>query len=206
MRTKQSKATCSSEISLNREIKTKYSPSVVQETLTWQFRFSKSWMERRIVSHNFSISLFRGKSVEHIINQELDLSLPLFLYFRLFNAVDSKQMFDKSLLMTGFEPQISSVWGDRSTNWATITAQNIFNLVRHQITLPDRECFLGLPRAKYFLRVDCLGLGAIDCTLGNFSKPVATIILHKSPTILCNFCKGIKIFHFSSEIIFGQFI
>ena len=42
---------------------------------------------------------------------------------------------------------------------------------------------------------------AIYCTLGNFSKPVATIIL---TTILGNFCKVVEIFHFSSEIIFGQ--
>ena len=49
------------------------------------------------------------------------------LYFRLFNTVDSKQMFDKSLPMTGFEQQISGVGGDRSTNWATTTtAPNIF--------------------------------------------------------------------------------
>ena len=40
---------------------------------------------------------------------------PLFLYFRLFNTVDSKQMFVKSLPMTGFEPRISGVGGDRFT-------------------------------------------------------------------------------------------
>ena len=45
---------------------------------------------------------------------------------------------------------------------------------------------------------------AIFCTLGNHSKPVATIILPKSPTLLANFCKGVKIIHFSSEIIFWQ--
>ena len=39
-----------------------------------------------------------------------------FLYFRLFNTVDIKQMLDKSLLMTGIEPRISGVEGDRSTN------------------------------------------------------------------------------------------
>ena len=39
-----------------------------------------------------------------------------FLYFRLFNTVDCKQMFDKSLPMTEFEPQVSGVGGDRSTN------------------------------------------------------------------------------------------
>ena len=42
-------------------------------------------------------------------------SRPPLLYFRLFSTVDSKQMFDKSLPMPGFEPQISGVGGDRST-------------------------------------------------------------------------------------------
>ena len=42
-------------------------------------------------------------------------SRPLFLYFRLFNTVNSKQMLDKSLPMPGFEPRISGVEGDRST-------------------------------------------------------------------------------------------
>ena len=44
---------------------------------------------------------------------------------------------------------------------------------------------------------------AIFCTLGNYSKLVATIILTKLP-IFGNFCKGVKVIHFSSEIIFGQ--
>ena len=45
----------------------------------------------------------------------------------------------------------------------------------------------------------------IFCTLGNHSKPVATIILPKSPTLVGNFCKGVKIIHFSSGIILGNF-
>ena len=44
------------------------------------------------------------------------------------------------------------------------------------------------------------------CTLGNFSKPVATIILPKLSTLLGNFCKGVKIVHFCSEIILGQLL
>ena len=47
---------------------------------------------------------------------------------------------------------------------------------------------------------------AIFCTFGDFLKPLATISLLKSPTVLDNFCKGVKINHFSSEIIFGQFL
>ena len=44
---------------------------------------------------------------------------------------------------------------------------------------------------------------AIYWTLGKFSKSLATINLPQSPTFLGNFCKGIEIFHFSSEISFG---
>ena len=47
---------------------------------------------------------------------------------------------------------------------------------------------------------------AIYSTLGNFLKPTATIILLKSPTILGDFCNDVEIFHFSSEIIFGQIL
>ena len=46
---------------------------------------------------------------------------------------------------------------------------------------------------------------AIYCTLGNFFKPFATINLPKSPTFLGNFCKGVIIYHFTTEIIFGNF-
>ena len=44
------------------------------------------------------------------------------------------------------------------------------------------------------------------CTLGNHSKPVATIILPKLPTLSGNFCKDVKIIHFSNEIIIGQLL
>ena len=47
---------------------------------------------------------------------------------------------------------------------------------------------------------------AIFWTLGNFLKPLAAINLPKSPTFLGKFCKGVKIFHFSSEIIFRQLL
>ena len=43
-------------------------------------------------------------------------------------------------------------------------------------------------------------------TLGNFLKPLVTINLSKSLTFLGNFCKGVKIYHFSSEILFGQLL
>ena len=38
---------------------------------------------------------------------------------------------------------------------------------------------------------------------GQLLKPLATINLPKYPTFLGNFCKGVKIYHFSKEIIFG---
>ena len=41
---------------------------------------------------------------------------------------------------------------------------------------------------------------------GYFLNTLATINLPKSPTFLGNFCKGVKTFHFSSEIIFGQLL
>ena len=39
---------------------------------------------------------------------------------------------------------------------------------------------------------------------GQIFKALATINL--PPTFLGNFCKGVKIYHFSSEIIFGQLL
>ena len=42
-----------------------------------------------------------------------------FLYFRLFNTVDINKCMINVLPMTAFEPRISGVGGDCSTNWAT---------------------------------------------------------------------------------------
>ena len=47
---------------------------------------------------------------------KVDHSRPLFIYLRLFNAVDSKQMFNKILPMTGVEPRTSGIKSDHSTN------------------------------------------------------------------------------------------
>ena len=41
---------------------------------------------------------------------------------------------------------------------------------------------------------------------GQLLKPLATINLPQSPLFLGNFCKGVKIFNISSEIIFGQLL
>ena len=41
--------------------------------------------------------------------------------------------------------------------------------------------------------------------LGNFLKPLETINLSKSPIFFGNFCKGVKIYHFSNEIFLCNF-
>ena len=41
---------------------------------------------------------------------------------------------------------------------------------------------------------------------GQILKPLATINLPKSPTFLGTVCEGVKIYHFSNEIIFGQLL
>ena len=47
---------------------------------------------------------------------------------------------------------------------------------------------------------------AIYWTLGNFLKPLATINLPTSPTLSGNFCKVVKFFNSTSEIIFGRLL
>ena len=65
-------------------------------------------------------------------------------------------------------------------------------------------------RRAYFNNEKCIKPSVIRLgdfwILGNFSKPLATINLPNSPTFLGNFCKGVKNYHFSSEIIFGQLL
>ena len=41
---------------------------------------------------------------------------------------------------------------------------------------------------------------------GQLLKPLAIINLSKTPTFLGNYCKGVKMYHFSSETIFGQLL
>ena len=52
--------------------------------------------------------------------------------------------------------------------------------------------------------VDSVTISGDVLDLGKFLKPLATIKFPKSPTFLGNFCKGVKIYHFSCELIFGQ--
>ena len=43
-------------------------------------------------------------------------------------------------------------------------------------------------------------------TTSHFLKSLASMNLPKSPTFLGNFCIDVKIYHFSSEIFFGQIL
>ena len=52
----------------------------------------------------------------------------------------------------------------------------------------------------------CDQIGRFFLHFGQLLKPLATMTLPKSLTFLGNFCKGFKIYHFSSEIIFGQLL
>ena len=62
------------------------------------------------------------------------------------------------------------------------------------------------PTKKLLKRLPVWPDWPIYWTLGNFLKPLTTINLSKSTTFLSNFCKDVKIYHFSSEIIFRQFL
>ena len=48
-------------------------------------------------------------------------------------------------------------------------------------------------RKKKYMETGVTRLGDFFCFLGNHSKPEGTMILHKLPTLLGNFCKGVKI-------------
>ena len=79
------------------------------------------------------------------------LSRTLFLYFRQFLNI---QLTDKFFPLLGFEPRISGVRSDRSTNCATTTAKKQFNdcltsievmanrfMIRIQLYVIRKNCF-----------------------------------------------------------------
>ena len=69
----------------------------------------------------------------------------------------------------------------------------------HRSWLSIRNTHLRVARASVTRWGNLLDFGQI-------LKPLATINFPKSPTLLGNFCKDVKIYHFSSEIIFGQLL
>ena len=71
-----------------------------------------------------------------------------------------------------------------------------------QIILSDIDfCYLHFQKVT----INVTRLGNL-LHFGQLFKALGTIILPKSPTFLGNFCKGVKIFNFSSEITFGQLL
>ena len=121
------------------------------------------------------------------------------------------QMFDKSLPMIGFEPQISGVGGNRSTDWATTTALlsysytflRNYNLTYAFLTtflLKIVHCFLS-----YLIHKSVWPDWTIYWTLSHFLKPIAKINLPKSPAFLGNFCKGVKNLPFLGKSFLGNF-
>ena len=64
-------------------------------------------------------------------------------------------------------------------------------------------CSIAPPKLRVITSVTRLG---DFWTLANFLKPLPTINLPQSSPFLDNYCKGVKIIHFSSETIFGQLL
>ena len=121
----------------------------------------------------------------------MGLYLPLFTLFSSFHYIWKWIIYS----ITGFEPQISGSRSDRSYNCTTtsIFCINVFSDTSIAISL----CIHQPPVWPDWV---------IYWTLCNFLKPLATINLPDLPTFLGNFCKGVKIYHFCSEIIFGQLL
>ena len=87
---------------------------------------------------------------------------------------------------------------------ATIVQELDITYVAHSIVEHNLE-MAEVCHSLDVIRVSVTRLGDF-WTFGIFLKPLATITLPKSPTFLGNFCKGVKIYHFTSEIIFGQLL
>ena len=114
----------------------KYCAVCLKGVLRWRIKKPKLKKEREmslIVIRPLSIvmELFcrrRWKKVDLNIGsffKKMGHSWTLFLYFCLFNTVDSKLWSIKILPMTGFKARTSGVGSNRSTNLATTTAQKV---------------------------------------------------------------------------------
>ena len=101
---------------------------------------------------------------------------------------------------------------DQIINSLLMTWNNKPTIIAH-VQLSWYKCqgvdFTAFNICKQFLAYHCGTVWpdwVIYWTLVNFLKPLATINLPKSLTFFGNFCKGVKIYHFSSEIIFGKLL
>ena len=74
------------------------------------------------------------------------------------------------------------------------------------IILELQNCNNSFLLSLYFVHTVCvIRLGGL-LHFWQLFKACGTIILPKLPTYLGNFCKGVKIFYFFSEIIFGNML
>ena len=80
---------------------------------------------------------------------------PLFLYFRLFNTVESKQYSIKTLPMSGFELRTSGVRSDHFANWATTTAPITLILIQLQFLRDAYFCFCLKTNTCLSLKLSC---------------------------------------------------
>ena len=74
---------------------------------------------------------------------------------------------------------------------------------RKQLLYLSTKNHINFAESKYFSGVPCSVTRLGDLLdFEQLFKPVETISMPKSPTFLGDFCKGVKIFNYSSEIIF----
>ena len=113
--------------------------------------------------------------------------------------------------MTGFEPGSSGIGSDRSANCATTTA-HLFEIIS-KIPL-SLDTFYGTPSKVYLYCPARHGMCHQCDQIWRFIGLWETF-QRLRPQLICpnllrkflgNFYKDVKIFHFSSEIIFGQLI
>ena len=112
----------------------------------------------------------------------MDYCRPLFLYFRLFNTVDSKRTI-YFLPMTRFEQRSSGVGSDRSSTWATTD---------HSLNWPK-----PLPNISNFnCIIDCL----IDSNLPKATQKESIMLFCTQSTIINETLKYILAFNHTTPI------
>ena len=87
--------------------------------------------------------------------------------------------------------------------WFDDNSSSSFNSF-HLIAVDVRR--LQISFIPSFLPTSVTRFGDFFGLWATFLKPLATTNWPKSPTFLVKFCKGVKIFHFFSEINFGQLL
>ena len=124
----------------------------------------------------------------------------LFFFIFIFSMpVDCKRSIE-ILLGTGFKSRTSGVGSNRSTNWATNTLVRFSKHFSRQFfvsKMPKSKERNGALKKCHHYQCDQIG------HFGQLFKEGGNNYFAEITHILGNFRKGVKIFHFSSEIIFG---